>query len=460
MSTVTCVASHVNAPDFSKSFAPCPICGELAPRHRSYLRQLRHPNFEEPLVIPVRVATYCCAKDHERRFFTPACPLAPPRSRYTFDARQTAVNAVHRDHMPFSCVPNRLERDLHFKPAVSTVYEWCQDRSVNALEPMIWGEAARHFSGYLCLDETFTGVFTVISATDPQKDFTIAHWVIDGAPTAHHIETFCLALKAAGISPEFIIHDDSSIYHDVFSKVWPEAREGGCLFHFQHNINRDTRKIISEFRASLPESLPAEVPEPEPPAPAETRFEQLPLPGIKAPRRRGRPRTKSEKPPRKRGRKPSKTSNPQRQEVHAKRFLLLKKSSRLTCTEYIALFVLLAANPFLDVLHKLLQDIYDIFSISNDTPEKARAALQAILNNPAYQADPRLEPLLKRLRDVAKMEQLFAHLEQEHRHRTNNHVERQNRRFKKRQKTHYRLRTRGSIANCLYFELQNQKINK
>jgi hypothetical protein len=458
MTTITCVASYVKPFDFSKSFAPCPVCGDLAPRHRSYWRKLHHPNYEESLVIPVRVATYRCKNSHEQRFFTPLCPLAPPRSRYTHAARKTAVNAVHRDHMPFTRTPDRLERDLHFKPGVSTVYEWCQDRSVNAQKPLIFQEAARHFSGYLSLDETFSGHFTVISATDPQNDFAIGHWVIEGSPTAQHIETFCLALKAAGISPEFTIHDDSTIYPGVFSKVWPEAKEGGCLFHFQQNINREARKIISEYRASLPESLPAEVPEPEPPTPVETRFEQLPLPGLKVPRRKGRPRTNVTKAPRKRGRKASRIANPQRKEVHAKRFLLLKKPSRLRCGEWMALFWLLAAHPFLEVLHRLLQDIYMLFSHDNDTPEKARAALQAILSNPAYRADPRLEAVLKRLRDEAKMGQLFAHLEQEHRHRTNNHVECQNRRFKKRQKTHYRLRTRGSIANCLNHDLKAQQV--
>ena len=54
----------------------------------------------------------------------------------------------------------------------------------------------------------------------------------DGSPTAHDIREFFLELREAGIMPQLVVTDGSSLYPEVIAEVWPEAEHQRCVFHF------------------------------------------------------------------------------------------------------------------------------------------------------------------------------------------------------------------------------------
>jgi hypothetical protein len=113
--------------------------------------------------------------------------------------------------------------------------------------------------------------------------------------------------------------------------------------------------------------------------------------------------------------------------------------------------------PAVDTFRAFLLDFYDIM----DSKDAAAAELlrRAFLVKWADESegDPYIRHVLQQFGDDHWFGKLFPFTRFENAHRTTNSTERANRWFRKRQKTHYRNRTEGTIRNMLHADLVYRK---
>ncbi len=63
-----------------------------------------------------------------------------------------------------------------------------------------------------------------------------------------------MGLREAGIWPELVVTDASSLYPRVIQEVWPEAEHQLCVFHFIMGTNKRLAKVFWALYRSMPEA--------------------------------------------------------------------------------------------------------------------------------------------------------------------------------------------------------------
>ena len=111
------------------------------------------------------------------------------------------------------------------------------------------------------------------------------------------------------------------------------------------------------------------------------------------------------------------------------------------------------ANSY-EPLNDLWNFQYDFYGIYHRSISKRDALNRRdwILSRPEYAALPNMNPVLKRLQSKRFM-QTLTYWDYENLPRTSNHVEQANRRFRKRQKSHYRNRSYEAIIHMIEMDL-------
>jgi len=115
------------------------------------------------------------------------------------------------------------------------------------------------FSGVLCVDEVYQGQLAFLFAVDPAApdgDRLIGYQLVQGDVDAIQVEQFLRQLHAAGIHPDEVITDGSSLYPTVLTKVWPTAAHQLCLFHESRHVTRAVLEVIQAVRRTLPAPPP------------------------------------------------------------------------------------------------------------------------------------------------------------------------------------------------------------
>ena len=239
--------------------------------------------------------------------------------------------------------------------------------------------------------------------------------LIEGPITDDHVLEFFHRLKARGFVPEIVTTDGSLLYVNTITLVWPEARHQRCVFHFLKQCNEDLGKAFWEAYHTMP----------EPPKRKRGR-----------PKKRGRPRL-------------DKLKRAHRRTVRGVRFLVLKRDDRLSPREREVLEQALSLCPPLRDLRRLVMALHDLFGPATSAPGEAETKRQVILADGNYAATEAFRPVLARLEDDDLFRRLTVYLDYDNAGKTSNHVERENREFRKRQKSHYRLRSLQSICALL-----------
>lgn len=116
-------------------------------------------------------------------------------------------------------------------------------------------------------------------------------------------------------------------------------------------------------------------------------------------------------------------------------------------------------HPPLDTARQFLEDIWGLFDDPDAPFEVVKACYESLCEQPAYQDNPHLCNALNRLSGDT-LEKACRFLEYENLPRTNNHAERTARRFRKRQKGHYKLRRSSTIDRAMKADLMRQKTRK
>jgi hypothetical protein len=277
--------------------------------------------------------------------------------------------------------------------------------------------ALSDFSGYIAADELYDGPFCILSIVDNRTFKRLVYQVLDHDATQADVvalfQRFQAALAARSLELKGITTDGSSLYPEAIATVFGAIPHQLCTFH----VLRDVTKAVLSALASLRKALAASAP-------------KLPRgrPGSKAARREARRKKRIE----------DKVSA-----LFEHRYLFVRH--HLSASHRKTLARIARGQPQLRRLRELMDEVYRLFD--------RRCRMATALGKLA-----RLRTRLRRfvrLRDVLKklfspgLEKALVFLDEKLLGATSNAVERGNRRYRKMQKTVYRVRTGRSIESRL-----------
>jgi len=273
--------------------------------------------------------------------------------------------------------------------------------------------AFENFSGYIAVDEVYDGPFCILSVVDNGESKRLTFRVLDHAPTAADIlelfQSFQQILKRRELILYGITTDGSSLYTEPVRAVFPGISHQICEFHVKKEINKAILKAVAQVCRAFDK----------------TKVKRS---------RRGRPATPEEK-----------ATVRRNERIDAKigalfehRYLFVQKT--LTKKERETLHEITKGLPELRQLREIVDETYRLYD---------RRCCRAT-------ALKKLRDRVKRFKRLSKvllkwesptMDRSLVFLDDKNLPSTSNAVERSNRRFRKMQKTVYRVRTYGHVRN-------------
>jgi hypothetical protein len=285
--------------------------------------------------------------------------------------------------------------------------------------------ALANFSGYIAADELYDGPFCILSIVDNRTFKRLSHHVLSRAPNHKDIEAFFRrfqdALQARGLILRGITTDGSALYPEPIATVFGKVSHQICTFHVIREITKAVLSAVAKVRKGLAAAAPKVG--------------------------RGRPGTKAAR--RAVGRK--KRIEKKVGELFEHRYLFVKR--RLSPSERKTLRRISRGQPQLRTLRELMEEVYRLFdrrcrlATALDKLARLRARLRRFV---------RLRVTLKKLLTPG-LEKALVFLDERLLGSTSNAVERGNRRYRKMQKTVYRVRTLRGIEGRLALDLQRER---
>jgi hypothetical protein len=280
------------------------------------------------------------------------------------------------------------------------------------------------FSGFIAADELYDGPFCILSLVDNRSFKRLAYQVLSRDPTARDVEAFFRrfqrALEARGLNVRGITTDGSALYPEPIAAVFGAVPHQVCTFHVLRELVRAALSAVARIRKDLGAGKP-----------------KLP---------RGRPTKAARRPARQKKRIEQKVGA-----LFEHRYLFVKRT--LSRSERQTLLWITRGLPQLRVLRELMEEVYRLFDrrCRMDTALARLAKLRARLRRFV-----RLREALKKVL-APGLEKALVFLDERLMGATSNAVERGNRRYRKMQKTVYRVRTRRAIEGRLALDLQRER---
>ena len=282
--------------------------------------------------------------------------------------------------------------------------------------------ALTDFSGYLAADELYDGPFCVLSIVDNRTFKRLFFQVLDHDPTQDDVIAFFgrfqIALQARNLTVQGITTDGSPLYPVAIQAVWGDLPHQLCEFHTLRvkDLNQATLRAVAQVRKQL--------------------AAQQPKLG------RGRPTGAKRKLAQKRQRRQAKIAD-----LFEHRYLFVQH--HLTEGERATLHRITRGLPHLRALREITDEIYRLFDRRCRT-DTALAKLARLRQR--VQRFTQLSQILKGLFS-ANVEKALTFLDDRLLGATSNAVERGNRRYRKMQKTVYRVRTYAHIVARMALDL-------
>jgi len=281
------------------------------------------------------------------------------------------------------------------------------------------------FSGYIAADELYDGPFCILSIVDNRTFKRLTYQVLRHDPSRPDIVVFFrhfhTALEARGLSLKGITTDGSSLYPEAIATVFGDVPHQLCTFHVLSDVNKAVLSAVAKLRKDLAAGAP-----------------KLPRgrPGSKAARRAARRKKRIEQ---KIG------------DLFEHRYLFVRRD--LNASERKTLSRITRGQPQLRSLRGLMEEVYRLFDrrCRTATALAKLARLRARLRRFV-----RLREVLKKL-FLPGLEKALVFLDEKLLGATSNAVERGNRRYRKMQKTVYRVRTQRSIEARLALDLLREQ---
>jgi hypothetical protein len=271
----------------------------------------------------------------------------------------------------------------------------------------------------------YDGPFCILSLVDNHTYKRLAYHVLRRAPTAKDIEAFFrrfhAALEARGLAVQGITTDGSALYPEPIAAVFGAVPHQICTFHVLRELTNAVLSAVAGERKRLAAGAP-----------------KLPRgrPGSKAARHAARRKKRIEQ---KVG------------DLFARRWLFVQR--RLTASERATLRRITRGLPQLRRLREVMEEVYRLFDrrCRTATALAKLAALRARLRRFVW-----LGAVLKKLLSPG-LEKALVFLDERLLGATSNAVERGNRRYRKMQKSVYRVRTQRAIVGRLGLDLQRER---
>ena len=406
--------------------APCPSCGKMGRRKRTFERDVRTIAYKEIAVLRITYGEYesrcpCC-----KSFRTHPDDVLP-KAKYDNKVRQAVLEGILEDQLNVEAVRRRMQRDFLLDLSTGFVYDCLQDavRQLDMAEHR--RQVLERFSGVLCIDELHLGKFTLLLATDPIGDFPVAFALVS-ANDQGHMERFLGNMQRHGLQPKTVVTDGSNLYPTLLAVVWPEAEHQLCVFHVMQDLNKLILDAVRRLRAKLGRQ------------------------GCKGRRRRrGRP-TKAEK--RRRARQGNSLKEKSKF-VYKHRHLIVKRRENMSEQENKNLITMLEYVPALRSLRDFADKLHQLFE-PEQSEHQAWCRWRALQSSAAFKAIPELAKALASLEEK-KFTKMIAFLRgpvgQRRLVRTNNHVERCNRKLRYWEKVRYKWRRRRTLVRFIVLAL-------
>lgn len=282
--------------------------------------------------------------------------------------------------------------------------------------------ALADFSGSIAADELYDGPFCVLSIVDNRTFKRLIHQVLDHDPTHGDITAFFRrfqrALTARGLTLRGITTDGSALYPGPIAEVFGEIPHQRCTFHTLRELTKAILSAVAKERKRLAATAP-----------------KLP---------RGRPRAT---PAARRAARCKKRIARRVGELFENRYLFVRK--HLSPSERMTLRRISRGRPQLRRLRELMEEVYRLF----DRRCRMATALAKLARlRTRLRRSKELRSVLKKLLSPG-LEKALVFLDERLLGATSNAVERGNRRYRKMQKTVYRVRTQQAIEGRLAMDL-------
>lgn len=358
------------------------------------------------------------------KYFQAPIPGVPSKGQYSYEVRNSVVNALIRDRLPYRLVQQRMIEDFHLPLSLGYIHDCFLWAHAQFHREEYWQFVRANFSGVLCIDEVHDSGRTILFATDPLNNFTVFFQVVEKNDQAH-MDAFLGQLKKRGLEVEVAITDGSPLYKDSLQSHWAGILHQRCIFHVIKEVN----KLILDGVRALKNGLRRQ--------------------GNKGRKKRpGRPGKKAQQ---QRQRRQGMSKKAQATFIWEHQYLIVRKQAELTDEEKADLTLMLTILPELELFRRFNQQFYRLFEKGLSQPQ-ARYRRTRLANNPAYQANPFLARALRKLAKD-KFEKMIVFLGWENVDATNNHVERHNRVFRMLQKTRYKRRQTHTLEKALELDL-------
>jgi hypothetical protein len=282
------------------------------------------------------------------------------------------------------------------------------------------------FSGYLAADELYDGPFCILLAVDARRQRRLLYEVLDHDPTQVDILYFLARLhdqiKARGQQVLGITTDASPLYPVPVALALGDVPHQLCEFHLLKELTQAVLHALARLRKQLAAQTP-----------------KLP---------RGRPRAT---PAARRRHRRAQRLRQRVADLFEHRYLFVRH--HLSAAQRATLRRLSRGSPGLGALRAIMDEVYRLF----DRRCRTDTALAKLA---------RLRRRVRRFRSLGKsldklhspnLEKALTFLDDKLLPATSNAVERGNRRYRKMQKTIYRVRTQASIKARLALDLQRDQ---
>jgi phage tail protein X len=273
--------------------------------------------------------------------------------------------------------------------------------------------ALADFSGYVAADELYDGPFCILSAVDNRRYKRLLYDVLDHDPTHDDIRAFLGRLKTAlvarGLTLCGVTTDGSALYPEPLKEVFGKVRHQICQFHIVAEVVKAVVRAVASARKGLAAQQPK--------------------------LRKGRPST----PAAKHAARTKKRLEAQRAALFTHRYLFVQR--HLSKTERKTLWRVSRGLPQLHALRAVMDQVYALFDRRCQT-QTALAKLAKLRRR--LQRFPQVGEILKKLFSPM-LDKALTFLDDKLLPSTSNAVERSNRRYRKMQKSVYRVRTQAQI---------------
>ncbi len=298
-------------------------------------------------------------------------------------------------------------------------------KAARRIDPDYLNWALSDFSGYIAADELYDGPFCILSIVDNRTFKRLLYQVLDHDPTHRDIVAFFgrfhAALTARGLTLQGITTDGSALYPEPIATVFGPVPHQLCTFHVLKEITKSVLGALAKRRKGLAAEAP-----------------QL---------ARGRPGSKAARQAARR----KKRIDGKVGELFEHRYLFVRR--RLSPSERATLVRISRGQPQLRSLRGLMEEVYRLFDRRCRT---ATALAKLAKLRTRLRRFGELRKTLKKL-FAAGLEKALVFLDEKLLGATSNAVERGNRRYRKMQKTVYRVRTRRAIEARLVLDLLRER---